>query len=419
MRRLAPLLLVSALCALRAVPADAGTLDSWADDIAARAAGSMPPGADVALAVRAREPGAARLAQALEEVVLSRLAANARAVKVVSAAVEARAGGFDLLVELEVAVDAGDAVATGRILSTERDLWRAAAGALPDGAVAATLVARAPIDGELRAYVSSVAPPVPSRRPRRMTFRRVARELDLGAPLLALAAADLDGDARAELIALTTGEVAVLRVLPDGPALIARASLEGPAPLPRPRTPAGALAVVDGQIHARSSERAAGAIFVLSAAALARVGEPRDYPMCPSGSATLVPGRALFQRDAEVFLAAGCGGGLAAVVDAAGALKLGKTVVKGVGTAFAIADVDGDGGLELVSSAWRAPGAPDALAIHRLEADGSVRPAARPTNAPAIAALAAADFDGDGVVDVIAAARTEGDERRYGLWQLE
>ena len=279
-----------------------------------------------------------------------------------------------------------------------------------------------------------VAAPTPTPKPRKLAFRAVG-SVDLGAPLLDLVAADLDGDGKAELVALTPDDVAVLVLGPDGARMTARAPLEGPPPVPRPRTPVGALVVTDLDGHraivARSSAHAAGGIFTLAAGSLTRTGDEKAFPVCgDAGKLTavdLVPGLALFGKEPASaslparFLAARCGGGLLAVLDAQGVLRLWKPDAKtpvaqiaAAGTAFAVADLDGDGEPELVAAAFRAPGAADAFTIYSI-ADGSARVLRKGPATPAgIVAVTTGDLDGDGAPDVVGASRGSGTQ--VDLW---
>jgi hypothetical protein len=124
----------------------------------------------------------------------------------------ARRAGFAALLDVEVGVEAGEIVALGRVVSVERDLWREVLGMR--GGTTSGFAVRAKLDGELRAWLGGAATPVTPTTAvaRRWSFRPLAAPVELGSSLLALAAADLDADRRAELIALTVDEVLVLRV---------------------------------------------------------------------------------------------------------------------------------------------------------------------------------------------------------------
>jgi hypothetical protein len=392
-------ILLALLCA---TPARAGSLDDAAAAVARHA-----PGGDTAIRVRARDAATGRLAQELAGLLVGRVGGGVEE----DAAAAARAG-YGALLEVEVAAEAGELVLLGRVLDVERLLWRPAGGG-----VAATFVERAPLDAELRAWLGGPTATAPILVARRWSFRQVGPPVDLGSPLLALAAADLDGDRRAELVALTADEVVVLRLDGGAPAVLARAALAGPPPLPRPRIPLGTL-VAGERILARSSEHAGAAALVWKGGALAPDGAAQGYPTC-AGPATLVPGLPLLAGVPslpERFLSAGCGGGLTAAVDAGGTLRAGASAVADVGAAFAIADLDGDGTAELVASAYRPPGTGDLLGVRRLDDGRPLRPPA--TVRGGVAAIAAGDLDGDGAIDAIAATRAPG-ASEVELWLLE
>ncbi len=138
-------------------------------------------------------------------------------------------------------------------------------------------------------------PPVPVQVSWR--DRRIG-SIDLGAPLLAVTAADLDRDGKAELVALTTREVVLLAVRERALVERARALLGGePAPV-RPRDPVGVLAVdaaADGGavLVARSSERADAVRFGWRKGRLVELERRAGFPLC-GGSMELAPGRNYF-----------------------------------------------------------------------------------------------------------------------------
>ncbi len=380
--------------------AAAGTADGLADALAAGA-----PAGEVG--VRVRSADAPQLAAVVEGLLVARIAHGQR---FAGDAAAARRAGLDFWLDVAVTVDraAGEVTALGRLVPVAHDLWAEAAGRRPFTAVAAAPFARAKIDAELRAYLG-----VPAARPRKLVFRPLKVELDLGAPILALAGGDVDGDGKAELAALTPDEVVVLDVDKDAVAVRLRVPLEGAAPVPRPRQPIGTIAVAGGEVRARSSEHAEGVVLRDGR----KVGAPKGYPSC-AGDLELAPGTLTFLRDRERWVGVACAGDVVAAVDAAGTLRLGRGgQIAGVGFAFQIADLDGDGTLEAVVSSYRPPGTGDALSLYRIGADGArlVRQGAQ--LAGGVAAIAAGDFDGDGAVDWVAAVGAGG--TRYDLWLLD
>src|SRR5439155_2110082 len=106
---------------------------------------------------------------------------------------------------------------------------------------------RARLDAAVQARVPK--PPVPiavTWKPQRIG------SLDLGAPLVALAAADLDGDGKAELYAVTAHDVVAIgaagRVRELG-----RVAFAGEPAVPQPRDTVGAAVVVHGELIASVS----------------------------------------------------------------------------------------------------------------------------------------------------------------------
>jgi hypothetical protein len=321
-------------------------------------------------------------------------------------------------------------------------------------------------------------PKPPVAVPVKWKAKRVA-SLDLGAPLLALAAGDLDGDNKAEVVALTEKHVVVLRPAARGLGEITRAALPAdPAPI-RPRDPVGTLVVSGGEILARASTRGRGARWKLDGKTLREVAPLPAYPLCADVTADLVPGRNYFAGGAPVSLrgapapggppvslrpgAPAPGGtgderGFGAafyitrcrdgIVDRTGrALRAQATVepgggvaivletrcgsrdtactarrdvrVEGAGVAIELDDVDHDGTIELITSGAGAPGDADAVAVWSIgDAGVSKKPVFRRGFSGGVVGLGSGDIDGDGDGDVIAAVRLAG-ARKVDLWVLD
>jgi hypothetical protein len=303
----------------------------------------------------------------------------------------------------------------------------------------------------------------PRRPPTPVPVRWKAKRLgavDLGAPLVALAAGDLDRDGRAELAAVTEREVLVLA--PRGKralAVVARASLPEEPPEAEPRLTVATAVVVDAaagaELWVRASNGARGARYTYARGKLKRGADLDRYPLCEDRSGELARGRDYFERTAgdalpitwpSRYWAAACKSGLVdregralrvdAVLGARGVLGVTVRVkcddgegactpervaqIGGVGVAFAIADVDRDGKPEVITSAASAPGDADAVTVHSLPQSGGKvgKPVFSKTFSGGVGGIAADDLDGDGDVEVIAAVRLAG-AKRVDLWLLD
>jgi len=311
---------------------------------------------------------------------------------------------------------------------------------------------------------ASLARTPPLRPPTPVAVTWKAKKLgafDLGAPLIALTSGDLDGDGRAEVIAVTERDVVVLA--PQGRralAEIARAALPDVAASRQPRDAVGAAVVTGGELRVRASTVGAGARYRLVDGALREAGDRAEpYPLCADRDGALAPGRDYFERaegDAlpagwpARYLAASCRGDLVdpigramrvdAVLGPGGALAVTATVrcprtgdgsadcvaeralaLTKVGVAFAIADVDRDGRPELITSAASAPGDADKVTVRSLPATGATlakKAVFEKTFTGGVGGLVADDVDGDGDIEVIAAVRLPGAER-VDLWLLD
>ncbi len=300
------------------------------------------------------------------------------------------------------------------------------------------------------AEATAPAPVPPTPVDVRWRSRRIA-SVELGAPLLSLAAGDLDRDGTAELVALTSREVVVARrTSAKRVTIVARAPLPPSPAAPRSRDTVGALVIATDDagapiVIARTSEQGTGGKWRLRNGALEQVGVIQGFPVCDRAVAGLFPGRNYFLGDSfawtgegdapavpERFFSVACRGDLVdpsgrpqrafGVVDVDGVVRVtlaaGAPVeVRNRGAALALSDVDNDGSVELVTTTNRAPGRGGQVQVYSLRADGAVRVARSKKFTGGVAAVATGDIDGDGDRDVIAAVRLIG-ATRVDLWSL-
>jgi len=293
------------------------------------------------------------------------------------------------------------------------------------------------LDALAAARAPRLVPPVPVRvawRPIRLG------SLDLGAPLAALAAADLDGDGKAELYLVTSREVIAVGVAGKLREL-GRVAFTGEPAVPASRDVVG-TAVIDGTaVIAAVSAWAKDLRVEWHGKALTARHGAGGFDVC-GDRLQLAAGRNHFREGSAALFGARCRDDLTDPAGAplhirgelsvAGALEVtvarcvpggtdchpaGTYQIRDVGVAFEIADVDRDGVPDVVVSSASAPGDADSVRVIPLGA-----PAGKPTFKKlfkgGVAGLAVADGDGDGVPEVIAVVRLAGSPR-VDLWRLD
>ena len=286
---------------------------------------------------------------------------------------------------------------------------------------------RAGLDEAALAHAPKLVPPVPIK----VTWKAVRLgSADLGAPLVALTAADLDGDGKGELYAVTPREVVAIGI-DHRVKELGRVPFGGEPAMPVPRDVIGTAIVDGGEVLAAVSAWARelrvgwrGKVLV------AQPGAP-GFAVCPGERLAVASGRNYFGDAAAPIFGVRCRTDL---VDPAGrplhlratltGTKLQIVVDPGAtyeladyGVAFALADVDRDGRPEVIVSGAGAPGDPDAIKVLTLGGDEK-KGLFRRQFTGGVAGITVIDGDGDGVAEVIAAVRLVG-ATRVDLWRLD
>jgi len=292
----------------------------------------------------------------------------------------------------------------------------------------------------------TLVPPVPvavAWRP-----QKLAPSLDLDAPLLALAAGDLDGDGRAELYAVTAREVIALSVTGARVRELGRVALAGELAAHRPRDPVGAAVVAErSDVHSKyliASSSQFARPFAVSWRGKALVADPTGAPgiaLCADALAQLAPGRDYFGDGATASYGTRCRDDLVtsdghplhlrATLSTAGKLEVAAQRCEAGGTScahaadftythvgigFELVDLDRDGTPEVVYAGAGAPGEPDELRVVSFGADEHKTKLRKSFGAGGVAAIAAGDLERKGPV-IVAAVRLSG-STRVDLWRM-
>jgi len=446
------LLLVCAPAPSAAKPA--GTLDRLADDLDARLGAALGDRAlgelDLGLAVRPLGGTPDRLGQVIGRLMLERIRARKpRSLTLAPGGLDeagrrawTTARGLELILEVDVMLGTGHLHLVGMLRECDRHLWRDLI--TPQRGALNHLHASVRMDAEVRAYQGAVSSG--SLRLSAETF-----PVQVGGGILALASADLDGDGRAELLALQSRTLLVLRYLGPrkGLSVALQHPLGGQPATIRPRRPMGTLLALDRdgdrkpELLLRSSEQARGEILSMESGGLSSRGELDGYPLAGDAGSLLTcaarPGQdQLDGAAARILPADGAApapatglpaafyalrqapapvqkkdepGAIRALVDSEGVLTLqdprrGKALgkLRGVGAALHLVDLNDDGALELITSGGGGPGEDDLLRIHKVAGGKLSGLLWSSAGLPgAVTALAHGDLDGDGKLELVAA----------------
>lgn len=420
----------------------------------------------LAVAFRGDSGVAPRLVQVVRRLLIGQLSRTAwgRLQTIVAAATAptranlARRAGFEFLLDLSLSTSGDQLHLKGELRDVAALLWRDIV--MPEHGSMSHLHTNVRIDAEVRAYQH--------QRPASRLAFALSRSKYPDDRVVQLSAGDVDGDGRDDLVALSSDSIAVLTADAGTGTFTPRARL----PLPGPpaqlssRRSIGTLLVqdLDGdgriEIYARSSSYPRGAQLSYGVANTRTLHVERTfdgYPLMAGASSTrsadshsLV--RAYAAEGADYFMSStitlhpargvphafyalksialrsanGAQHEYAAVVDLGGELRLLDGSLQQViatlqraGVAFALADLNGNGELNLISSAASDLSDKDRLSIYRVTVPGGeLRQIWRsmPVDGKIIT-LTHGDFDGDGRVEVVAIV--EGPHGHPTLLRLE
>jgi hypothetical protein len=295
---------------------------------------------------------------------------------------------------------------------------------------------RVKLDAASKARIATPTPPVPVT----VKWKAVkVGSVDLGDQLVALAAADLDRDGKAELYAVTARDVVAISLTSGRAKELGRVAFSGELAARPPRDVVGVAVADAGVVVASVSTWARGLRVSWHGKTL--VADPAEpgFLLCPGEHALLAEGRNYFGDAANAIYAARCRADLVdptglplrirAALSITGKLDVdvetcaapgachpaGHYELANVGVAFDVADVDRDGKPEVVYASASAPGDPDMLRVVTLGDDDKRPPLKKFTGG--VAGVVAIDLDGNGTQEVVAAVRLVG-STQVDLWRL-
>ncbi len=315
-----------------------------------------------------------------------------------------------------------------------------AGGDDPLSQLAATVRAR--LDALVAAHAPKLVPPTPIT----VIWKDspLGSSIDMGGPLIALTAANLDGDKKGELYAVTPREVIAIGFRNGKAIELGRVAFSGERAIPAPRDEVGTAVVEGGELVAAASPWAKELRITWRNKTL--VARPGGSPflVCPTAPGRpaervqLTAGRNYFTNHAYAVrcrddLVDAQGAPLQIRAELAKSGKLSVVVQKclvgqacqpvasdeyaNVGVAFELADVDRDGTPEVIVSEASAPGESDIAKVFSLGGEHK-KGRFQFRRSGGFAGLVTVDLDGNGVAEVVAAVRLL-DSTRVDFWRLD
>ncbi len=347
-----------------------------------------------------------------------------------------------------VVVESGPLTAAIALSAEGGQLWAVVVIEGPASVSPSTVVVRRALDRELEVALGTVARILPGRFSLQRVGSLPTTPEARPCPTLDAALIDVEADAVEELAVLTVCGVSVYAVDESGISLVL-----GPFALPArrwPRVALGWLAPVattdEGARLWLATSAGHGLVLDLTTGKLLdapaervplrglmskegpwslrwRLGSPvLSLPLVtPGGVDIVVPGLPARVRDlarvpgTEAFVAVREDGALIARHDGGG----GALAPDRVGDRVLVVDLDGDGGIEVLTTTSASPGEPDQLVVRRLEPtyDGSRVVLRSSLGGGSVAALSAGRLDDDRRVDVVVVE--ESADGAAQVWRLE